>query len=123
MWLNSMVTRAGSTSGVAAYASNAFAATSSQPSSASRIQESLQYAPVILALVACGVAALGLMMLAASGPLYRVGVLSLPNAFGMLRWAAYVGIAAIVLAVPPAFIGYARGQRPRVLVAALALLG
>ena len=78
---------------------------------------------MILALVACGVAALGLVMLAASGPLYRVGALSLPNAFAMLRWAAYVGIAAIVLAVPPAFIGYARGQRPRVLVAALALLG
>jgi uncharacterized protein (DUF1499 family) len=78
---------------------------------------------VILALVACGVAALGLLLLGAAGPLYRVGILSLPIAFGMLRWAAYVGIAAIVFAVPPAMFGYARGQRLRVLVSALALLG
>ena len=66
---------------------------------------------------------LGLLLLGIAGPLYRIGVLSLPNAFTLLRWAAYVGIAAIVLAIPPAFIGYARGQRVRVLIAALGLLG
>jgi uncharacterized protein (DUF1499 family) len=78
---------------------------------------------VILALVACGVSVLGLVLLGAAGPLYRLGVLSLPNAFTLLRWAAYVGIGAIVFALPPAFIGYARGRRFQVLVAALALLG
>ena len=78
---------------------------------------------MIFALVACGVAALGLVLLAGAGPLYRLGVLSLPNAFTLLRWAAYVGIAAIVIALPPAFLGYARGQRVQVLVASLALLG
>jgi uncharacterized protein (DUF1499 family) len=78
---------------------------------------------VLLALLACGVAALGLLMLAGSGPLYRLGVLSLPNAFTMLRWAAYAGIAAVLLALPAAVIGYTRGQRVRVAVAALALLG
>jgi len=78
---------------------------------------------VILALVACGIAVLGLVMLAAAGPLYRVGVLSLPNAFTILRWAAYVGIGAILLAVPAVLLGYARGDRRRVLVASLALLG
>jgi len=78
---------------------------------------------VIFAFLACGVAALGLLLLGASGPLYRVGVLSLPNAFTMLRWAAYVGLAAVALAVGPAMLGYARGDRTRVLVAALALLG
>ena len=78
---------------------------------------------MILALVACAVAVLGLALLGAAGPLYRVSVLSLANAFTLLRWAAYVGLAAIVVALPPAFIGYARGQRARVLVAALALLG
>ena len=78
---------------------------------------------MILALAACAVAVLGLALLGAAGPFYRMGVLSLANAFTLLRWAAYVGIAAIVLALPPAFIGYARGQRARVLVAALALLG
>ena len=55
--------------------------------------------------------------------MYRIGVLSLPAAFAMLRWAAYVGIAAVALAAVPAMIGYARGERLRVLVAALALLG
>jgi uncharacterized protein (DUF1499 family) len=78
---------------------------------------------VILALVACGVAVLGLVLLGAAGPLYRLGVLSLPNAFSLLRWAAYVGIAAIVLAIPPAVTGYARGHKVRVLGAALAFLG
>jgi uncharacterized protein (DUF1499 family) len=78
---------------------------------------------VILALVACGVAVLGLVLLGVAGPLYRLGVLSLPNAFSLLRWAAYIGIAAIVLAIPPAVVGYARGHRLRVLVSALAFLG
>jgi len=78
---------------------------------------------VIFSFLACGVAALGLLLLGAAGPLYRVGVLSLPSAFSLLRWAAYVGIAAIALAVGPAMIGYARGDRQRVLVAALGLLG
>jgi uncharacterized protein (DUF1499 family) len=78
---------------------------------------------VILALVACAVAALGLLLLIAAGPLYRLGALSLPNAFTLMRWAAYVGIGAIVAALPPAMMGYARGERLRVLVASLALLG
>ena len=78
---------------------------------------------MIVALVACGVSVLGLVLLAGAGPLYRLGVLSLPNAFTLLRWAAYAGIAAMVLALPPAVLGYARGQRVRVLVASLALLG
>ena len=78
---------------------------------------------MILAFVACGVAVLGLVLLGAAGPLYRLGVLSLPSAFSLLRWAAYIGIAAIVIAIPPAIVGYARGHRLRVLVAALAFLG
>jgi uncharacterized protein (DUF1499 family) len=78
---------------------------------------------VIVALVACGVAVLGLVLLAGAGPSYRLGVLSLPNAFALLRWAAYAGVAAIALALPTAFLGYARGRRVLVLVASLALLG
>ncbi len=76
-----------------------------------------------LALLACGVAALGLVLLAAAGPMYRIGILSLPAAFMMLRWAAYVGIAAIAVGTIPAVIAYRRGERVRVLVAALAMLG
>jgi uncharacterized protein (DUF1499 family) len=78
---------------------------------------------VFFPFLACGVAALGLLLLGAAGPMYRVGAVALPTAFTMLRWAAYVGIAAILVAVPPAIIGYARGERVRVLVAALGLLG
>jgi uncharacterized protein (DUF1499 family) len=78
---------------------------------------------VIFAFLACGVAALGLLLLGGAGPLYRIGVLSLPTAFTMLRWAAYAGLAAVALGVGPAMIGYARGDRMRVLVATLALLG
>jgi uncharacterized protein (DUF1499 family) len=78
---------------------------------------------VILALVACAVAVLGLVLLCAAGPLYRVGALSLPTAFSLLRWAAYLGIAAIVIAIPPAVAGYARRHKLHVLVAALAFLG
>lgn len=76
-----------------------------------------------LARVACGAAALGLLLLGAAGPLYRSNLLSLGNAFTLMRWAAYVGVAAIVLAVPPAWMGYSRGRRFEVLVASLALLG
>jgi uncharacterized protein (DUF1499 family) len=78
---------------------------------------------VFFPLLACGAAALGLVLLAVAGPLFRAGAVALPTAFTMLRWAAYVGIGAIVIAVPPAIIGYARGDRLRVLVAAVGLLG
>jgi len=78
---------------------------------------------VFFPFLACGLGALGLFLLASAGPLYRVGAVALPTAFTILRWAAYIGIGAIVIAVPPAIIGYARGDRIRVLVAALGLLG
>jgi uncharacterized protein (DUF1499 family) len=78
---------------------------------------------VILAIVACAVAALGLLLLASAGPLYRMGALSLGNAFVVMRWAAYAGIAALVMSIPIAVFGYMRGQRIRVLVASVALLG
>jgi uncharacterized protein (DUF1499 family) len=39
------------------------------------------------------------LILAAAGPLYRTGRVSLPAAFTILRWAAYVGIASLLLAV------------------------
>ena len=39
------------------------------------------------------------LMLAAAGPLYRTGLLDLTKAFGVLRWAAYGGIGALLVAV------------------------
>lgn len=78
---------------------------------------------MILPIVACALAALGLLLLAGAGPLYRMGALSLGNAFVVMRWAAYAGIAAVLMAIPIALFGYTHGQRIRVLVAAVALLG
>ena len=48
--------------------------------------------------LAAGVAALSLLLLAAAGPSYRLGLLSMPIAFALLQWAAYTGIAAMVVA-------------------------
>lgn len=78
---------------------------------------------MILALLACAIAALALLLLGAAGPLYRIGVLSLPNAFALLRWAAYVGIAASILGLLAGVLAYGRGARVAALLAATALLG
>jgi uncharacterized protein (DUF1499 family) len=40
-----------------------------------------------------------LLMLAAAGPLYRMGLLDLTKAFNLLRWAAYGGVGTLVLAL------------------------
>ncbi|HEY5616920.1 MAG TPA: DUF1499 domain-containing protein [Vicinamibacterales bacterium] len=76
-----------------------------------------------LSLSACGIAAIGLMLLALAGPSYRIGLLSLDNAFTLLRWAAYVGGAAIVLSVVAGGLAYARRERAQMLVAVVGLLG
>jgi uncharacterized protein (DUF1499 family) len=75
-----------------------------------------------LAQIACGVGLLGLILLAVAGPSYRVGVLSLTNAFTLLRWAAYTGVAAVVLGAIAAGLAYRRHLRIHMLVAAPALL-
>jgi uncharacterized protein (DUF1499 family) len=75
-----------------------------------------------LAQIACGVGLLGLVLLASAGPSYRVGILSLTNAFTLLRWAAYTGIAAIVLGAIAAGLAYRRHLRVQMVVAAPALL-
>lgn len=38
------------------------------------------------------------LMLASTGPGYRIGLLSLPTAFSLMRWALYGGAAALLLA-------------------------
>ena len=40
-----------------------------------------------------------LMVLAAAGPLYRIGLLGLAKAFGVLRWAVYGEVGALMLAL------------------------
>jgi uncharacterized protein (DUF1499 family) len=51
---------------------------------------------------------LALALLALAGPLYRLDLLELGQAFSLLRWAAYLGIASIIL-----IIGYSIWRRPK----------
>jgi uncharacterized protein (DUF1499 family) len=75
-----------------------------------------------VAQIACGVGLLGLVLLASAGPSYRVGILSLTNAFTLLRWAAYAGVAAVLLGAIAAGLAYRRHLRVQMVVAAPALL-
>jgi uncharacterized protein (DUF1499 family) len=65
---------------------------------------------------------LGLVLLASAGPSYRVGILSLTNALTLLRWAAYAGVAAVLLGAIAAGLAYRRHLRVQMVVAAPALL-
>lgn len=76
-----------------------------------------------LALLACATAALGLTLLGVAGPAYRIGVLSLPNAFTLLRWAAYVGVAAMLVGLLAGLLASRRGARVSTLLASVAFLG
>jgi uncharacterized protein (DUF1499 family) len=51
-----------------------------------------------LSLAACGVAIVGLALLGAAGPAYRLGV-PLGSAFDMVRWAAYVSLGGAAVSV------------------------
>lgn len=74
---------------------------------------------VLLAAIAGGAA---LLLLAAAGPAYRLGILPLPYAFILLRWSAYVGIAAVILALIAGSLAYRRGARMKTLLAGAALV-
>jgi uncharacterized protein (DUF1499 family) len=72
-------------------------------------------------LAACGIAVLGLLLIAVSGPAFRLGV-PLPAAFTILRWGAYLGVAgALVGALIAAYHSW-RGTRSAALVAACGLV-
>ncbi|MCC5880828.1 MAG: DUF1499 domain-containing protein [Idiomarina sp.] len=53
----------------------------------------------ILCFAAAGAGFLAILLLLIAGPLYRTELLTLGTAFLFMRWAAYVGIAAIILVV------------------------
>ena len=74
-----------------------------------------------LSLAALAVAFLGIVLLAAAGPVYRTG-LSLQTAFGVLRWGAYVGAAGVVVGIVAMLNAKWRHQRKAGWVAALALV-
>jgi uncharacterized protein (DUF1499 family) len=68
-----------------------------------------------LGAAAAVVALLAGLLLLLTGPGYRVGVWSLPTAFGIMRWSVYAAIAALVLAI--AALWRARGRSGPGLVA------
>ena len=76
-----------------------------------------------LALLACATAALGLTLLVVAGPAYRIGVLSLPSAFALLRWGAYAGVAGMLVGLLAGRLAYRRGAKVGTLLASLAFLG
>lgn len=75
-----------------------------------------------LSLVALGLSVVGLLLLALSGPAYRMG-LDLQSAFGLLRWGAYLGAVALLFALAAGVLAYKRRQRKPAAVALVALIG
>jgi uncharacterized protein (DUF1499 family) len=74
-----------------------------------------------LAVITLAIAVLALLLLAASGTGYRAEAWSLRTAFTMIRWAAYVGIAACVAALLGILVARPVG-RPTLLFAAALLI-
>lgn len=76
---------------------------------------------MVLSLVAIVLAAFSLLLLGVSGPVYRIGG-SLPTAFTVLRWAAYVGLAAAAVGLIGAIVGYRKRTGAAAVLGLVALL-
>ena len=74
-----------------------------------------------ISLAALGLALLAVLLLAAAGPSYRLGA-ELPTAFALLRWGAYLGVAAAAAAIVAGLLGYRRKARGATAVAVAALV-
>src|ERR1044072_6421305 len=103
MWLNSTATRAGTWSARDAHGSYAAAICSSQPRSSSRtpqvyVAASATIRRMGLSIAAWAVAVVGLALLGAAGPAYRLGA-SLGSAFAIVRWAAIVALGGAALSM------------------------
>lgn len=72
-------------------------------------------------LVVLGVAVVAVALLGAAGPAYRLGA-PLPTAFTILRWGAYVGAAAFLMALISAGLAYRRSARTSLAVSAIAAI-
>ena len=75
----------------------------------------------LVPLIAFGLAAFALVVLGASGPVYRLGA-SLATAYEIMRWAEYIGLAASALAVGAAVYAYRGRKWTGTIVSALALI-
>jgi len=62
-----------------------------------------------MAMTALGAAIVATLMVACAGPVYRVKWVSLDGAFELIRWGAWLGLAALVIAI----IGAWRSQQRR----------
>jgi uncharacterized protein (DUF1499 family) len=70
------------------------------------------------------VSALGVLVLGAAGPIYRTGLLSLQSAFQLLRWAAYIGLAGVAIALAVgAFAYFRQGRKVQILAGLGFVLG
>jgi uncharacterized protein (DUF1499 family) len=73
-----------------------------------------------LSAISCAIALVGLLLLALAGPSYRIG-LPLGFGFGMLRYGAYIGLAAALLGAGVAVWQWTR-SRSAAAVAGLAVI-
>ena len=76
---------------------------------------------MILSLLAIGIAAVGLALLGVSGPVYRISG-SLPAAFAVLRWAAYIGLAGAAAGAIAGIFGFWKRKRRATALALVALV-
>ena len=76
---------------------------------------------MILSLIAFAVAVLGLVLLGAAGPAYRLGA-DLPTAFALLRYGAYAGLAGAAIAIVAGALALRKGKRLSAGLAVMALL-
>jgi hypothetical protein len=74
-----------------------------------------------LSLAACGVAIVGLALLGAAGPAYRLGV-PLGTAFDMVRWAAYVSLGGAAVSVAAVLWSRRKARTGPAVVAGLGVL-
>ncbi len=74
-----------------------------------------------LPLITLGLAAIALLLLLASGVGYQREVWTLQMAFGMIRWAAYAGIAIALLAVAGAIFARPIGKSTALFAGALVI--
>ena len=75
-----------------------------------------------LALFSFVAAGLALVLLGAPGLLYRIGLLSIPSGFAVVRWGVYVGLAAAALSLLAGGLAYRRGERLNALLAGACVL-
>jgi len=71
--------------------------------------------------LAAWLAALSLLALVAAGPLHRFGFVGLAGAFGILKYAVFGALAALVLAIAGVIVGARRRGRSGTAVAALVM--